>query len=144
MQELLQLQSMDFKLDLTGFSGEELQELLADDGTEGLVDPDDIPEPPDEPITKPGDLWVLGNHRLLCADSSKAEDVDRLLDGAPVHLVNTNPPYNVKVEPRSNNAIAAGNSSFPEANARTISPSMSPARARRKPPTESSAPRIGR
>lgn len=78
----------------------------------GLTDPDEIPEPPDEPVTKPGDLWLLGAHRLLCADSSKPEDVDRLLDGATVHLVNSDPPYNVRVEPRSNNAIAAGLSSF--------------------------------
>ena len=73
---------------------------------------DDVPEPPDEPVTRPGDLWVLGDHRLLCGDSSTAEDVDRLLDGATIQLVNTDPPYNVKVEPRSNNAIAAGLSSF--------------------------------
>jgi len=79
---------------------------------EGLTDPDAIPEPPEEPVTKPGDLWILGDHRLLCGDSSKAEDVDRLLAGAPVHLVNCDPPYNVRVEPRSNNAIAAGLSSF--------------------------------
>jgi DNA modification methylase len=58
------------------------------------------------------DLLPLGDHRLLCGDSGKAKDVDRLLDGAAVHLVNTDPPYNVKVEPRSNNAIAAGLSSF--------------------------------
>ncbi|MCC6909995.1 MAG: site-specific DNA-methyltransferase [Phycisphaerales bacterium] len=82
---------------------------------QGLTDPDAIPEPPDEPITKRGDLWILGEHRLLCGDSASATDVDRLLDGQPIHLVNTDPPYNVKVEPRSNNAIAAGNSSFPEA-----------------------------
>ena len=55
----------------------------------------------------PGDLWLLGNHRLLCGDSGKAEDVDRLLDGAPLHLVVTDPPYGVSVAPRSNNAIAA-------------------------------------
>jgi len=73
---------------------------------EGLADPDAIPEPPEEPVTKRGDLWILGDHTLLCGDSSKAEDVDRLLAGAPVHLVNTDPPYNVRVEPRSNNAIA--------------------------------------
>ena len=48
----------------------------------GLTDPDDVPEPPDEAITQPGDLWLLGDHRLLCGDSSKPEDVDRLLDGA--------------------------------------------------------------
>jgi DNA modification methylase len=79
---------------------------------EGLTDPDDVPEPPDEAITQPGDLWILGDHRLLCGDSSRPEDVDRLLAGATIQLVNTDPPYNVKVEPRSNNAIAAGLSSF--------------------------------
>ena len=73
---------------------------------------DEVPAPPDEATTKPGDLWILGNHRLLCGDSSKAEDLDRLLAGQPIHLVNTDPPYNVKVEPRSNNAVAAGLSSF--------------------------------
>src|SRR5262249_332392 len=78
----------------------------------GLTDPDDILEPPDEAKTKPGDLWILGNHRLLCGNSSKTEDVDHLIDGAEIHLVNTDPPYNVRVEPRSNNAIAAGLSSF--------------------------------
>jgi DNA modification methylase len=111
VQELAQLQEMDFDVALTGFSEEDLQRLLGP-VTEALTDPDDIPEPPDEAITQPGDLWILGNHRLLCGDSSDANDVDRLLDGAPIHLVNTDPPYNVKVEPRSNNAIAAGLSSF--------------------------------
>jgi DNA modification methylase len=110
--ELLALQEMDYNLDFTGFSGDELLRLLGSEGNAGQTDPDDVPEPPDEAITQPGDLVILGKHRLLCADSSKPEDVDRLLDGAAVHLVNTDPPYNVKVEPRSNNAIAAGLSSF--------------------------------
>jgi len=79
---------------------------------DGLTDPDAVPEPPEDPETKPGDLWVLGEHRLLCGDSASPDDVDRLLAGAPIHLVASDPPYNVKVEPRSNNAIAAGNSSF--------------------------------
>jgi len=87
-------------------------EMLPPEPADGLTDPDEVPEPPAEAKTKPGDLWILGDHRLLCGDSSSAEDLDRLLDGAPIHLVNTDPPYNVKVEPRSNNAIAAGNSSF--------------------------------
>jgi len=73
---------------------------------------DQIPEPPDEAVTKPGDLIVMGAHRLLCGDSANPEHVDRLLSGAQIHLVHTDPPYNVKVEPRSNNAIAAGLSSF--------------------------------
>jgi DNA modification methylase len=80
---------------------------------DGLVDPDDIPLPPDAAITQPGDLWLLGDHRLLCGDSARPQDVDRLLGGEGIHLINTDPPYNVKVEPRSNNAIAAGLSSFP-------------------------------
>ena len=112
--ELADLQSMNFDLDLLGFATDDLAKLLDPDFQEGLTDPDDIPEPPDEAITQPGDLWILGNHRLLCGDSSKPEDVDRLLDGATIQLVNTDPPYNVKVEPRSNNAIAAGLSSFGE------------------------------
>jgi DNA modification methylase len=110
--ELTELQGMDFDLNLTGFSGDELLRLLQSESDQGQTDPDDVPEPPDEATTKPGDLWILGKHRLLCADSSITEDVDRLLDGAPVHLINTDPPYNVRVEPRSNNAIAAGLSSF--------------------------------
>jgi hypothetical protein len=90
-----------------------LQTLFQTEPVDGLTDPDAIPAPPEEAVTQPGELWLLGEHRLLCGDSAKAEDVDRLLGGAKVHLVNTDPPYNVRVEPRSNNAIAAGLSSFP-------------------------------
>lgn len=68
---------------------------------------DAIPAPPAAPITRAGDLWRLGPHRLLCGDSARAADVDRLVAGEPIHLVHMDPPYNVKVEPRSNNAIAA-------------------------------------
>ncbi len=110
--ELSELQGMDFDLGLLGFDQDELAKLLDPGVQEGMTDPDEIPAPPDEAITKPGDLWILGEHRLLCGDSSKPEDLDRLLDGQPIHLCNTDPPYNVKVEPRSNNAIAAGLSSF--------------------------------
>jgi DNA modification methylase len=110
--ELAELKDLGVDLSLLGWSPEELHQIMLPDGAEGLTDPDDIPAPPAEATTKPGDLWILGNHRLLCGDSSKPEDLDRLLDGAPIHLVNTDPPYNVKVEPRSNNAIAAGLSSF--------------------------------
>jgi DNA modification methylase len=109
VQELVELQRLNYDLNLTGFSAEELSRLMEPGG---LSDPDAVPAPPDSAVTQPGDLIVLGKHRLLCGDSSKPEDVDRLLDGAAIHLVNTDPPYNVKVEPRSNNAIAAGLSSF--------------------------------
>jgi DNA modification methylase len=110
--ELEDLKASDFDLGLLSFSDEELANVFQTSMSEGLTDPDEVPEPPDEPRTKPGDLWILGDHRLLCGDSANPEHVDRLLDGAKVNLVNTDPPYNVKVEPRSNNAIAAGNSSF--------------------------------
>jgi len=110
--ELADLQGLDFNLDLLGFDPDELAKILNPDLRDGQCDPDDIPAPPDAAITQTGDLWILGEHRLLCGDSSKPSDVDRLLDGAVIHLANTDPPYNVKVEPRSNNAIAAGLSSF--------------------------------
>jgi len=101
-------------MNLLAFGDRELTQLLNLSAltAQGLTDPDAIPEPPDEAITRKGDLWILGNHRLLCGDSAKAEDVDRLLDGNTVHLIVTDPPYNVKVESRSNNAIAAGLSTF--------------------------------
>lgn len=91
-----------------------LEALAVDSGLGPVLDilEGEIPAPPDEAVSKPGDLWILGDHRLLCGNSGNPEDVDRLLGGARVHLVNTDPPYNVKVEPRSNNAIAAGLSSF--------------------------------
>jgi hypothetical protein len=100
-------QAGDIDLAVTGFSQADIDQLLPLDIPEDVV-----PEPPDEPRTQPGDLWVLGDHRLLCGDAGKAEDVDRLLNGAAVHLVHTDPPYGVGVEPRSNNAIASGLSSF--------------------------------
>ena len=54
-----------------------------------------MPEPPEEPITKPGDLWILGRHRLLCGDATKKEDVERLMDGKKADMVFTDPPYNI-------------------------------------------------
>jgi DNA modification methylase len=112
VQELAALQQLDVDLDLTGFSNEELGELFQADSAPGLTDPDEVPEPPDDPVTRPGDLWLLGEHRLLCGDAARAEAVDHLLAGAAVHLAHCDPPYNVRVEPRSNNARAAGLCSF--------------------------------
>jgi len=112
--ELAELQALDVDLSLLGFDADELARLMDPGIKPGLCDPDEIPEPLDEALTKRGDLWLLGQHRLLCGDAGSAEDVDRLLDGAPIHLACCDPPYGVKVEPRSNNAIAAGLSSFGE------------------------------
>ena len=69
-----------------------------EDVTEGLTDADAVPEPPEEPITKTGDLWLLGEHRLLCGDSTKAEDVERLLDGRKPFIMVTDPPYGVGLD----------------------------------------------
>ena len=96
VQEIAELQKLDIDIDVLGFSAEELIDLFHTDLQPGQTDPDAVPAPPDAAITQPGDLWVLGAHRLLCGDSSKAEDVDRLLDGAAVHLVNCDPPYGSK------------------------------------------------
>lgn len=118
--ELKALEAVDFDMSLLGFSDSELSRLMNDGPNPGLVDPDSIPEPPEEPISKRGDLWRLGSHRLLCGDSAVQADVDRLINGAKIHLCNSDPPYGVRVEPRSNNAIAAGNSSFSAPNKKKV------------------------
>ena len=112
--ELKDLQQADYDLNLLGSDDNELAKLLDGDVAEGLTDPDSVPEPPDEAITQRGDVWVLGDHRLVCGDSGSAEDLDRLLDGARIDRLSCDPPYNVRVEPRSSTAIAAGNSSHPD------------------------------
>jgi DNA modification methylase len=75
-------------------------ELLAEvlEPEEGKTDPDDVPEPPADPITKPGDLWILGNHRLLCGDSTDVLAVERLMDGQKANLVLTDPPYGMNLD----------------------------------------------
>ncbi len=113
--EIADLQSAEFDLDVLAFDEDELDRLLGGDDdvvTDGQTDPDSVPDPPDEPVSRRGDVYRLGDHRLMCGDSADPGDLDVLLDGQPIHLANTDPPYNVKVEPRSNNAIAAGLSSF--------------------------------
>ena len=80
------------------FSKEDLDELLSVtelEPEEGNTDPDDVPETPEEPITKPGDLWILGNHRLLCGDSTNIQHVERLMDGKEAELLLTDPPYGI-------------------------------------------------
>ena len=79
---------------LTGFEGEDLDRLLAalDEG-DGVTGEDVIPEPPVNPVSRPGDLWLLGDHRLLCGDSTKADDVIRVMNGERAILFATDPPY---------------------------------------------------
>ena len=109
--ELQSLQEMDFDLSLTGFSDEELAEFDLDIEDEVILDTDkadDVPEVEDNPVIKLGDLIELGHnyqHRLLCGDSTKEEDVARLMDGKKADMVFTDPPYNVNAESRSKKSI---------------------------------------
>lgn len=83
------------------FDDDDVEALLEQveqlDPVEGSTDPDDAPEPPAEPITKPGDLWILGNHRLLCGDSTNPQHVERLMDGQKADMVFTDPPYGIDI-----------------------------------------------
>ena len=98
--ELESLKEDEFDLDLVGFSDAELEGLLADpDQThEGLTDEDSAPEPLASAVTVPGDLWLLGDHRLLCGDATVLADVERVLAGGMADLTWTDPPYNVDYE----------------------------------------------
>ena len=79
--ELAELQGLDFDLDLTGFTAEEIEALIPVEVTEGLTDEDEVPEIPKQPVTREGDIWVLGNHRLMCGDSCNIEAVTKLTEG---------------------------------------------------------------
>ena len=93
--ELLTLQEEGFNTDLTGFSDDELNALLNSEIIEGQTDPDEIPEHPVEPVTKLGDIWVLGNHRLMCGDSTSIDAVQKMMNGFKADMVFTDPPYNI-------------------------------------------------
>jgi DNA modification methylase len=96
-EELASLRDGRFDLDLIGFDATELERLLAiADGEAGSDEgEDEVPEPPEEPLSKPGDLWVLGNHRLLCGDATVLTDIERVLGGQLADMTWTDPPYNV-------------------------------------------------
>ena len=96
--ELQELLAEDYDVSLIGFDDSELDALLAGEGgeTDDTGETEDVvPEPQEEPISRPGDLWLLGNHRLLCGDATVSTDVDRLLDGTQADLCFCDPPYNV-------------------------------------------------
>ncbi len=95
--EIATLQDDDFDVSLTGFDVDALAELMAGDepDNDGQSDEDAVPEVGETPISRPGDVWIMGSHRLLCGDSTVAESYDVLLQGSPVDMVFTDPPYNV-------------------------------------------------
>ena len=93
--ELADLKDIGFDLDLIGFSDTELDQLLDDVEGTGDSDEDSVPEVEPVPVSQSGDLWLLGNHRLLCGDSTNAQDLAQLMDGGLADMVFTDPPYNV-------------------------------------------------
>ena len=93
--ELEALQETYFDLSLLGFSDKELNELLEPEVVEGLTDEDAVPNVPEEPKTKLGDIYILGNHRLMCGDSTSIDDVNKLVAGTIIDLCYTDPPYGI-------------------------------------------------
>ncbi len=107
--ELTDLRSIGADLGLIGFGDDELAELFAG-GNAGLTDPDDVPEPLPEPVTVPGDVWLLGRHRLVCGDSTDADTVTKALKGTIPHLMVTDPPYGVEYDPAWRNRAGVSKS----------------------------------
>lgn len=105
----LQIEDEELALD-TGFDAKEIDALLAPDE----VTEDEVPEPPADPITKPGDMWLLGDHRLLCGDSTKAEYVARLMGTSKADMVLTDPPYGVAYVGKTKDALTVENDALDE------------------------------
>ena len=105
--ELSDLQASGFDLSLTGFGSLELTGIFSTQ--EGNTDPDETPEAPAQPVTRPGDLWKLGDHLIVCGDSTDKATVDRVLAGRKPHLLVSDPPYGVEYDPAwRNDAVQAG------------------------------------
>ena len=96
--EFAQLEELGFDLELTGFSLDEIEALKPIEVTEGLTDEDEAPPVPEEPKTKPGDIYQLGKHRLMCGDSTSIDAVDTLMAGQKADMVFTDPPYGMSYE----------------------------------------------
>ena len=109
--ELEELQLEGFDLALTGFDEDELNKLMPVE-VEGLTDEDAVPDIPEEPITKPGDIYLLGKHRLMCGDSCSTNDMEKLCDGQLVDIWLTDPPYNVAYEGGTKEKLTIKNDSM--------------------------------
>lgn len=110
--ELDELKELGFDLELTGLEGEFIDKLMEPTPQEGLTDPDEVPEPPSEAVTRPGDVWVLGKHRLMCGDSTSIDDVEKLCEGQLVDMWLTDPPYNVNYKGGTKDALTIKNDSM--------------------------------
>ena len=104
--EVETLQELDFDIDVLGFDDEFLDGLLDVQMDEGLTDEDEVPEAPNTPVSVLGDIWQLGDHRLMCGDSTSIDAVEKLMDGAKVDLLFTDPPYGIDIV--QNNQIGGG------------------------------------
>lgn len=109
--ELKALQDDGFDLELTGFDDAELSKLLEEEegGSDGLTDPDEAPEVRQEAVTRPGDVWLLGDHRLMCGDSTSIDALQALCKGQLVDMWLTDPPYNVAYEGKTKDALKIKN-----------------------------------
>lgn len=107
--EFAELEGLGFDLELTGFTLDEIEALEPEELTEGLTDEDAVPEVPDEPVTKLGDVWLLGNHRLMCGDSTSVDAVGALMAGSAADMIFTDPPYNVAYEGKTKDALKIQN-----------------------------------
>lgn len=110
--EFKDLMDQGFDVELTGFSQDEIDALMPEQLEEGLTDPDDAPEAPANPVTVQGDVWVMGNHRLLCGDSTSVDDLERLCAGQMVDMWLTDPPYNVAYEGGTKEKLTIKNDSM--------------------------------
>jgi len=110
--EFADLKELDFDLDLTGFTADEIDALMPQEIEEGLTDEDAVPEAGPEPITKPGDIWVMGKHRLLCGDSTSTDDLTKLCQDQLVDMWLTDPPYNVAYEGGTKEKLTIQNDSM--------------------------------
>ena len=110
------LEGMDSDLaDILSIDDLELPDSIdGGEQVEGLTDPDEVPEPPEEPITQTGDLWLLGEHRLLCGDSTSAEDVGRLMDGGKADMLLSDPPYGVSYVGKTKESLTVKNDELDE------------------------------
>lgn len=114
--ELKDLDENGVDLEMLGFSADEINALVNPvEETEGLTDEDAVPDVPVEPVTKIGDVWLLGRHRLMCGDSTSIDAVDCLMDGKKVDLIFTDPPYNVAFNGRSGKHDVIKNDDLPVA-----------------------------
>ena len=110
--ELKELDDLEFDVNLLGFEDKEIDDLLAKP-TEGLIDEDKVPDPPDEPKSKLGDIYELGHHRLMCGDSTSIDHVDKLMDGKKADMVFTDPPYGIDYQDiKKNHKKIAGDKSL--------------------------------